>query len=61
MNRSLIFDSPFLLGFEHTRNLIERAAKAAAESYPPYNVEDRGEARCASPWPWRASRPTSCR
>lgn len=42
MNRSLMFDSPFLLGFEHTRNLIERAAKAAAESYPPYNVEDRG-------------------
>ena len=43
MNRGLIFDSPFLLGFEHTRSLIERAAKAAAESYPPYNVEDRGE------------------
>src|SRR4030095_4814336 len=43
MNRSLLFDSPFLLGFEHTRSLIERAAKAAAESYPPYNVEDRGE------------------
>ena len=42
MNRSILFDSPFLLGFEHTRNLIERAAKAAAESYPPYNVEDRG-------------------
>jgi HSP20 family molecular chaperone IbpA len=43
MNRSMPFDSPFLLGFEHTRNLIERAAKAAAEGYPPYNVEDRGE------------------
>ena len=43
MNRSIIFDSPFLLGFEHTRSLIERAAKAAAESYPPYNVEDRGD------------------
>jgi HSP20 family molecular chaperone IbpA len=43
MNRSILFDSPFLLGFEHTRSLIERAAKAAAESYPPYNVEDRGE------------------
>lgn len=43
MNRNLIFDSPFLLGFEHTRGLIERAAKAAAESYPPYNVEDLGE------------------
>jgi HSP20 family molecular chaperone IbpA len=42
MNRSMLFDSPFLLGFEHTRSLIERAAKAAAESYPPYNVEDRG-------------------
>jgi HSP20 family molecular chaperone IbpA len=45
MNRSLLFDSPFLLGFEHTRSLIERAAKAAAESYPPYNVEDVGEGR----------------
>jgi HSP20 family molecular chaperone IbpA len=43
MNRSILFDSPFLLGFEHTRSLIERAAKAAAESYPPYNVEDRAE------------------
>ena len=43
MNRTPLFDSPFLLGFEHTRSLIERAAKAAAESYPPYNVEDRGD------------------
>ena len=43
MNRSIVFDSPFLLGFEHTRSLIERAAKAATESYPPYNVEDRGD------------------
>jgi HSP20 family molecular chaperone IbpA len=45
MNRSILFDSPFLLGFEHTRSLIERAAKAAAESYPPYNVEDQGGGR----------------
>jgi HSP20 family molecular chaperone IbpA len=45
MNRSLMFDSPFLLGFEHTRSLIERAAKAAAESYPPYNVEEIGDGR----------------
>lgn len=43
MNRSMVFDSPFLLGFEHTRGLIERAAKAASEGYPPYNVEDRGD------------------
>lgn len=41
--RTLLFDSPFLLGFEHTRSLIERAAKAAAEGYPPYNVEERDD------------------
>ena len=45
MNRTLIFDSPFLLGFDHTRALIERAAKAASEGYPPYNVEEFGEGR----------------
>ena len=47
MNRTIMFDSPFLLGFEHTRDLIERAAKAASESYPPYNVEqaDNGGVR----------------
>jgi len=43
MNRPLLFDSPFLLGFDHTRTLIERAAKAAAEAYPPYNVEELGD------------------
>jgi HSP20 family molecular chaperone IbpA len=43
VNRTIFFDSPFLLGFEHTRSLVERAAKAAGESYPPYNVEDLGE------------------
>lgn len=42
MNRTLLFDSPFLLGFEHTRALVERAAKAATEGYPPYNVEETG-------------------
>jgi HSP20 family molecular chaperone IbpA len=40
--RTLLFDSPFLLGFDQTRALIDRAAKAAAEGYPPYNVEARG-------------------
>jgi HSP20 family molecular chaperone IbpA len=45
LNRALLFDSPFLLGFEHTRNLIERAAKTAAESYPPYNVEELDDGR----------------
>jgi HSP20 family molecular chaperone IbpA len=43
VNRTIFFDSPFLLGFEHTRNLVERAAKAAGDTYPPYNVEDRGD------------------
>jgi HSP20 family molecular chaperone IbpA len=41
--RQVLFDSPFLLGFDQTRVLIDRAAKAAAESYPPYNVEQLGE------------------
>ena len=41
----ILFDSPFLLGFDHTRDLIERAAKGAAEGYPPYNVEERGGGR----------------
>ncbi len=42
--RTILFDSPFLLGFDHTRSLIDRAARAASEAYPPYNVEQRGEA-----------------
>ena len=41
--RTVLFDSPFLLGFDHTRALIDRAAKAAHEGYPPYNVEQRGD------------------
>lgn len=45
MNRAIIFDSPFLLGFDHTRSLIERVSKAAGEGYPPYNVEDSGDGR----------------
>ena len=36
MNRTL-FNSPFLLGFEHIERLLERTAKS--ESYPPYNIE----------------------
>jgi len=45
MTRTILFDSPFLLGFERTRSLVERAAKAASESYPPYNVEEVAEGR----------------
>ena len=43
MTRTILFDSPFLLGFERTRDLIERASKAATEGYPPYNVQALGE------------------
>lgn len=43
--RTLVFDSPLLLGFEHTRALVERAAKAATEGYPPYNVEQLADDR----------------
>lgn len=37
--RTLVFDHPSLLGFEHTRALVERAQRQAAESWPPFNVE----------------------
>jgi HSP20 family molecular chaperone IbpA len=42
MNRTL-FNSPFLLGFEHIERLLERTAKA--DSYPPYNIEHSDENR----------------
>jgi HSP20 family molecular chaperone IbpA len=45
MNRSLLFDSPLLLGFEHTRSLMERAARISGEAYPPYNIEACDEGR----------------
>jgi HSP20 family molecular chaperone IbpA len=43
--RTLVFDSPFLLGFEHIRTVIERVAKADAETYPRYNVEQLDDDR----------------
>ena len=59
--RTIVFDSPFLLGFEHTRALIERATKAAAETYPPYNVEQLADDRLRITLAVAASRPTSFR
>src|SRR5437016_1363138 len=38
MAREVVFDSPFLLGFDQTRILIERISRAS-DNYPPYNVE----------------------
>jgi HSP20 family molecular chaperone IbpA len=40
MARSGTFDSPFLLGFEPLERLLERTAKSAGDSYPPYNIEE---------------------
>lgn len=39
MNRNPAFGSPFLLGFDYLERLIERTAKNAGDSYPPYNIE----------------------
>lgn len=43
MNRTVYFNSPFLLGFDHLERLLERTAKAAGDGYPPYNIEQSGE------------------
>ncbi|GAA0540414.1 HSP20 family molecular chaperone IbpA [Rhizomicrobium palustre] len=42
MNRTVIFNSPFLLGFERLEQLLERTAKSG-DGYPPYNIEQAGE------------------
>lgn len=39
MNRHTTFASPYLLGFEHLERLLERTARNAGDSYPPYNIE----------------------
>ena len=39
MNRHTAFGSPYLLGFEHLERLLERTARNAGDSYPPYNIE----------------------
>ena len=43
MPRMSIFNSPLLLGFDHFERMLDRASKASAEGYPPYNIEQIGE------------------
>jgi HSP20 family molecular chaperone IbpA len=43
MTRSAVFNSPFLLGFEHLERILERTAKSAGDGYPPYNIEQIGD------------------
>ncbi len=43
MSGMSVFNSPLLLGFEHFERMLDRASKASAEGYPPYNIEQLGE------------------
>ena len=43
MSRLSLFNSPLLLGFDHFERALDRVSKAAADGYPPYNVEQIGE------------------
>lgn len=43
MNRTVYFNSPFLLGFERLEQLLERTAKNGGDGYPPYNIEQSGD------------------
>jgi len=45
VTRSAVFNSPFLLGFDHLERLLERTARSAGDGYPPYNIEQAGDDR----------------
>lgn len=49
MTRMSLFNSPLLLGFERVERLLDAAAKAQSDGYPPYNIEqcDDGSFRIA--------------
>ena len=44
MSRTTLFTSPLLLGFDHFDRLLDRVGKNSHEGYPPYNIEQLGEA-----------------
>ena len=39
MSRMSLFNSPFLLGFDHFERTVDRISKLSSDSYPPYNIE----------------------
>jgi HSP20 family molecular chaperone IbpA len=43
MTKLTLGSHPFLLGFDQLERLVERTAKADANGYPPYNIEQYGE------------------
>jgi HSP20 family molecular chaperone IbpA len=45
MTRLSPFSSPLFLGFDHFERTLDRISKAAADGYPPYNVEQIGDHR----------------
>ena len=38
-----LFNSWFLLGFDELEDLLDQAAKASSDGYPPYNIEQLAE------------------
>lgn len=42
--RLTLFDSPFLLGFDHLEQALDRLSRSGGEGYPPYNIEQKSEA-----------------
>ena len=45
MTRVSMFNSPLFLGFDHLERMLDRASKASADGYPPYNIEQVGDTR----------------
>jgi HSP20 family molecular chaperone IbpA len=43
MTRLSLFNNPLLLGFDQFERTLDRIAKSAADSYPPYNIEQVGD------------------
>jgi HSP20 family molecular chaperone IbpA len=43
MSRLTLFNSPLLLGFDQLERTLDQVSKAAADGYPPYNVEQIAE------------------
>ena len=44
MTKVTFASHPYLLGFERLDRLVERTAKSGNDGYPPYNIEQRGDA-----------------
>ncbi len=44
MTKMTFASHPFLLGFEQLDRLVERTNKSGNEGYPPYNIEQTGQA-----------------